>query len=105
MGRDAELSRLLDESATLNRDPAGTTIGALLREAGEEALAHGRAPAARTYFGRALRWYADRIRDRGATHADSIATATSCTGRGDGRKRPRWRSPAPALRRKLDWPA
>jgi len=75
LGRDAELTRLLDQSATLNRDPAGTTLGGLLREAGEEALAHGRAGAAKTYFGRSLQWYIDRIRDAGVTHADSIATA------------------------------
>jgi len=75
MGRDAELDRLLDESATLSGDPAGTSVGALLREAGDEALAHGQADAAKTYFVRGLQWYTDRSRDAGVTHADSIATA------------------------------
>jgi hypothetical protein len=74
MGRDSELRRLLDEAATFGRDPAGTTIGELLHEAGDEALAHGRG-AARSYFARSLRWYTERLRGSGATYADSFATA------------------------------
>jgi len=91
MGRDEDLGKLLDQSATLGRDPAGTTVATLLHEAGDEALAHGRPAAARAYFERSLRWYQDRLRAGAATHADTMETANLLYALG------RWKEAAPLV--------
>ncbi len=56
LGRDSELARLFQEAAAMGVDPYGTTLGQLYREAGEEAMAHGRPAAAETYFKQGLTW-------------------------------------------------
>jgi hypothetical protein len=75
LGRDAEVQRLLAEAARLSRDPYGTTLGGLLREVAEEAIAHNRGAEARRYLGQSLRWYTDRAKTAVATRADTLTAA------------------------------
>ena len=75
LARTSELDALLRQAGDLGRDPYGTSPGSVLREAGDESLAHGQAAAARTYFARSLRWYTDRMNGHSASHADSMVTA------------------------------
>jgi tetratricopeptide (TPR) repeat protein len=75
LGRDSELERLIGQAARMGPDPYGTTLGGLLRQAGEEAVAHGRPVMSRAYFVRSQRWYADRMQQSAATRADTMAAA------------------------------
>jgi hypothetical protein len=74
-GEDSELNRLLTGAAQLGSDPYGVTLGSLLREAGDEAQAHGRSQTGAGYYQRSLDWHLIRLRNASATHADSVATA------------------------------
>jgi hypothetical protein len=75
LGHESELELLLVKAATMRSDPYGTTLGGLFRQAGEEALAHGRPFASRAYFLQTLHWYLDRMRSAAATRTDTIAAA------------------------------
>jgi hypothetical protein len=76
LGRDSELQRLLGQAAAMGRDPYGTTLGGLLHQAGEEALAHGRPLASNAHFLQSRQWYNDRMRGPAATRADTVAAAS-----------------------------
>ena len=89
MGRDAELSRLLDESATLNRDPAGRpSARCSVRPARRRSHTAGPLLAGPT-SGELCAGILIGFAIRGATHADSIATANVLYGLG------RWKEAAP----------
>jgi tetratricopeptide (TPR) repeat protein len=75
LGRDAEMERLLADAATMEPDPYGTTLGGLLRQAGQEALAHGRPLASNSYFLRSRTWYDARLGVPHATRADTTSAA------------------------------
>lgn len=57
-GRFADMERTLSTAATLPADPFGWTVGLLLTEAADEALAHGHPGEARQLLARAASWYA-----------------------------------------------
>jgi hypothetical protein len=75
LGRDRELERLIREADRMGPDPYGTTLGGLLRQAGEEALAHGRPVMSTALFLRSQRWYVRRIQGPDASRADTLAAA------------------------------
>ena len=56
-GRFADMDRTLSTAATLPADPFGWTVGLLLTEAADEALAHGHPGEARQLLARAASWY------------------------------------------------
>jgi tetratricopeptide (TPR) repeat protein len=74
-GDTSGLDRLLGDAARLGSDRYGVTLGSLLREAADEALAHGRSQMAARYYQRSLDWYLRRLHDPSAAHSDSVTAA------------------------------
>ena len=70
--RETSLATILREAQLLKDDPYGTTLGALMREGSEEALAHDRPVVADSLRARSVVWYRERVRTHGAP-ADSLA--------------------------------